>query len=342
MYKKLFGFVLITHIIVIAYFGLRPGAPTTESPTSVNNGSLSESSTLSETGSTTIEEDDLLEPMRVKVSYPEIGSFSEPVETELPESIKADDIKSGILYDLSNNRVLWAKNSAEVVRIASMTKMMTALLAFEDVDDNDTLSMDTVIGVTNAAYRIGGSQVWLDPRESFTLQELLISIMVKSANDSSYLVGEYLADGNMDSFIERMNTRAIELGMNSTQFLNAHGLPEGIDGNTSTCEDLVRLAAALIQFDQAIEWAVLPTYRFRANAKEPTILANHNRLIDTTEGVDGLKTGYTKAAGYCIAATCLRERQRIIAVTTGFKVRQAKRRGYQGADRLGVQCKASL
>ena len=112
--------------------------------------------------------------------------------------------------------------------------------------------MDTIIKVSNAAFRIGGSQVWLDPRESFSLEELLITIMVKSANDSSYLVGEYIENGDMDQFITRMNTRAAELNMTDTEFLNAHGLPEGATGNTASCRDLVRLALALYRFPQAL------------------------------------------------------------------------------------------
>ncbi len=323
MYKKLFGIALLAHILVFAYIGLRPGTETSD--TSRPERTEPSSQTIPKGNAAPgLEEDDFLEEIEPKLELSIIDQFSAPVFDVLPGNIRTDDLRSGLLYDFTNDRLLWERNSDEPVRIASMTKMMTALLAFEDEESLNDLSMDTVIQVTNAAFKIGGSQVWLDPRESFTLEELLISIMVKSANDSSYLVGEYIADGSMDLFVDRMNLRAVELNMNSTHFFNAHGLPEGDTGNTASCQDLARLAIALMRFDKALEWASIPTYDFRADSGKPTVLANHNRLILTTKGVDGLKTGYTKGAGYCVTATCLREGRRLIAVTTGFK--SSKRR----------------
>lgn len=323
MYKKIFGIALLAHILVFAYIGLRPG--TDPSSDKMSGKSDTPASPFSEDiESTGTEEDDLLEEIIPKPELSIVEEFPEAIFDVLPGNIRTDDLKSGLLYDFTNNRLLWERESTKSVQIASMTKMMTALLAFEDEESRDDLSMDTVIKVTNAAFRIGGSQVWLDPRESFTLEELLISIMVKSANDSSYLVGEYLSDGSMDRFVDRMNQRAIEINMNSTNFFNAHGLPEGNTGNTASCQDLARLAIALMRYDLALEWASIPTYDFRANTDKPTILANHNRLILTTKGVDGLKTGYTKGAGFCVTATCLRDGRRLIAVTTGFK--SSKRR----------------
>ena len=316
MYKKVFGIVLILHLFVFAYFGLRSGSPYSEPKPQTAN----ESSGSAAVRDDLLQEDDLLEEIapEPEVATPKIVKFNEALHTALPTSINAEGLDAAILFDASANRVLWEKDSKKPVYIASMTKMMTALLVFEDVEERDDLSMDTVIKVSNAAFRIGGSQVWLDPRESFSLEELLITIMVKSANDSSYLVGEYIENGNMDRFIKRMNTRAAELNMTDTEFLNAHGLPEGATGNKASCQDLVRLALALYRFPEALEWASIPTYKFRSEAEEPTILANHNRLILTTEGVNGLKTGYTKAAGFCVTATCERDGRVLVAATTGF------------------------
>jgi len=316
MYKKIFGIVLIIHLIAFAYFGLRSGSP---SPVAGQT-ELSEASSSNASQRGDSVEDDLLEEIAPKPEAvaPRIIEFSQALNESLPTTINPEGLESGILFDATANRVIWKKNSQRPVRIASITKMMTALLAFEDEAKRDDLSMDTTIKVSNAAYRMGGSQVWLDPRESFSLEELLITIMVKSANDSSYLVGEYLANGNMDQFVARMNTRATELSMTQTEFLNAHGLPEGETGNTASCQDLVRLALALYRFHRALEWASLPTYKFRSEAEEPTILDNHNRLVLTTPGVNGLKTGYTKAAGFCVTATCERDGRILIAVTTGF------------------------
>lgn len=324
MYKKLFAIALVAHILVFAYFGLRQG-DTSDTITPIDDGVTSDDESLVENDSLAdSSSDDFLEEVDPKVEITLVQDFSEALFDVLPASIQSDDLKSGILYDYSQDRVLWEKKSDEPVQIASMTKMMTALLAFEDEESLENISMDTVIQVTDAAFKIGGSQVWLDPRESFSLKELLISIMVKSANDSSYLVGEYLADGSMNHFVERMNERAIELNMNDTHFFNAHGLPEGKTGNTASCQDLVRLAVAMMRFDLALEWASIPSYDFRADSETPTVLANHNRLILTTKGVDGLKTGYTKGAGFCVTATVIRDGRRLIAVTTGFQT--SKRR----------------
>jgi D-alanyl-D-alanine carboxypeptidase (penicillin-binding protein 5/6) len=317
MYKKLFGIVLFAHLIVLGYLGLR----TDVSPKLDKNGN-SESAFASvprQSDSSILEDDDdLLEPVKPTLDKPIFIEFDASAPNQLPTSIRSDNMGTGLLVEIPSGRVLWQKDSKKPVGIASMTKMMTALLAFEDIRIRDEINLQTQVQVTNAAYRIGGSQVWLDPREVFSLEELLISVMVKSANDSAYLVGEFLADGNMSQFITRMNKRAQELNMVSTQFFNAHGLSEKTTDNTSNCEDLARLAHELLQYDQATEWAAMPTYAFRANADEPTLLANHNTLLKTTIGVDGMKTGYTKRAGFCITATCIRNDRRLIAVTTGF------------------------
>ena len=130
---------------------------------------------------------------------------------------------TGILVDPATRKVLWAKNADKAVPIASMTKMMTLLLAEEAIAAGK-VTRDTPIRVTVAAYKIGGSQVWLDPKETFPLRELIKTIAVKSANDSAYLVGEFLGGGSMAAFIEAMNARAKALGLPHTRFYDAHGL----------------------------------------------------------------------------------------------------------------------
>ncbi|MGK0238716.1 MAG: D-alanyl-D-alanine carboxypeptidase (penicillin-binding protein 5/6) [Candidatus Pelagisphaera sp.] len=317
MYKKLFGIVLVAHLLVLGYLGLR----TDDSPKLDENDAFQAEfdSSQHQTGTSPSEDgDDVLVPVKPKLDKPIALEFDASAPNQLPASIRSDDLGTGLLVEIPSGRILWEKDREKLVGIASMTKMMTALIAFEDIRIRDEIDLGTQVQVTDAAYRIGGSQVWLDPREIFSLEELLISVMVKSANDSAYLVGEFLAGGSMSQFIVRMNQRAQELNMASTQFFNAHGLPEKKTDNTSNCEDLVRLANELLQYDQAIEWASMLKYAFRAQADEPTLLANHNTLIKSTIGVDGMKTGYTKRAGFCITATCLRNDRRLIAVTTGF------------------------
>jgi len=215
MYKKLFGIVLVAHLLVLGYLGLR----TDDSPKLDENDAFQSefASPQGQAGTPTLEdEDDLLELVKPKFDKPVALEFDVSAPNQLPTSIRSDDLRTGLLVEIPSGRVLWQKDREKSVGIASMTKMMTALLAFEDIRIRDEIDFETQVQVTNAAYRIGGSQVWLDPREIFSLEELLISVMVKSANDSAYLLGEFLSGGSMSQFIVRMNQRAQELKMDST------------------------------------------------------------------------------------------------------------------------------
>ncbi len=224
---------------------------------------------------------------------------------------------TGILVDPATRKVLWAKKADQAVPIASMTKMMTLLLAEEAIAEGG-VSRDTVIRVTVAAYKIGGAQVWLDPRESFPLKELLKTIAIKSANDSAYLVGEYLGGGSMPAFIDAMNARAKELGMRHTVFYDAHGLGDGAKrDNRASAHDMVILAEHLLAYPEVVRLASTRLDSFRDGKM---MLKNHNNLItQRVEGVDGLKTGYTERAGFCVTFTCKRGGRRLIGCVTGFK-----------------------
>lgn len=323
MYKKIFGLVIAAHIVVLAYFILK-SADSDDSLADLEDTELLPMKELP-----LVPLDETTSAEAPSENKPTANTETEPTgkftlkfegseETKIPGYVRAQGLKSGILVEIPSGRVIWKQKSDTPVPIASMTKMMTALLAFEAIDERANITLDTVIPVTDNAARIGGSQVWLDPRERFTLSELLISIMVKSANDSSYLVGESLYNGNIHAFVARMNERAKEIGMTKTNFLNSNGLPEGLYSNQASAEDLVYLGNQLITHPKALEWASVREHTFRPDAAQPTILTNHNGLIGTVNGVDGLKTGYTKRAGFCITATCLRDGRRLIAVATGF------------------------
>ena len=235
---------------------------------------------------------------------------------ELPGSKNA---KSGILVDVGSRNVLWSKNPKQGAPIASMTKMMTLLLAMEDIRAGK-VQLNTRVKVTKAAYLIGGSQVYLDPRETFTLGELMESMAIKSANDSAYLVGEFIGHQDMAGFVARMNQRAKELNMPATHFINPHGLPDNKKNSISSPEGLVLLAERLIEYPQILKWTSTRTAIFRPKTnKHHQLMTNTNKLISSCHGVDGLKTGYTQTAGFCITVTCLRNGKRLIAVVTGFK-----------------------
>lgn len=224
---------------------------------------------------------------------------------------------TGILVDIDTRKVLWAKGAERAVPIASMTKMMTLLLVEEAIAQGK-IKRDTVIPVTTAAYKIGGSQVWLDPKESFPLSELLKAIAIKSANDAAYLVGEYLGEGDISTFVSRMNVRARELGMTHTTFYDAHGLGDARKrNNLASAHDMVLLAERLLNYSEVMKLASTRMDTFR-NGK--TELKNHNNLVfQRVPGVDGLKTGYTGASGYCVTFTCKRAGRRMIGCVTGFK-----------------------
>ena len=248
--------------------------------------------------------------------------YSHAVSGNIAAIPETKNAKAGILVDLNSGRVLWNKNAKLAVPIASMTKMMTVLLAFEDIRDGK-IKYDQIIKVSKSAASIGGSDIWLDPRESFPLKDLIKAILIKSANDAAFLVGETLGGGNIESFVKRMNRRAAELNLHAKYF-NPHGLPgtSASKDNVATCEDLAKLAAMLLQFPEVVRISSTPidyiTRKVGRNKK--TMLTSTNKLVRSkVEGVDGMKTGYTRRAGFCLTATCKRNDRRLIAVVTGFK-----------------------
>jgi serine-type D-Ala-D-Ala carboxypeptidase (penicillin-binding protein 5/6) len=234
--------------------------------------------------------------------------------------------RTGILVDIDTHKVLWAKDPREGVPIASMTKMMTLLLAFEALDIRSDLDLDTPIKVSHGAAAMGGSQVYLDAKETHLFGELLKTMAIKSANDSAYLVAEYLADNSMAHFIAAMNKRAYKLRMPSTHFVNVHGLTSDSKTNsTSSPEGLAILSEQLLQYPLLVKWTSTKQDSFRPEeSKHYQILTNTNRLLGKCRGVDGIKTGYTRAAGFCITASCLRGGKRLVAVVSGFKSSAAR------------------
>jgi D-alanyl-D-alanine carboxypeptidase (penicillin-binding protein 5/6) len=182
------------------------------------------------------------------------------------------------------------------------------------------VSLDTPVKVSTASYKIGGSQVWLDPKETFPLSELLKTVAIKSANDSAYLVAEFIGNGDVSFFVQKMNDKAKEIKMPETNFSNPHGLPEksSADDNKSSPEGLAILAEYLLEYPLAVKWASTPQDVFRKGTNKPLILHNHNSLVKNCAGVDGMKTGYIKRSGYCTTVTCKRGSRRLVAVVTGF------------------------
>jgi D-alanyl-D-alanine carboxypeptidase (penicillin-binding protein 5/6) len=271
--------------------------------------------------------DEPVKTPRETVSQPQIktnrNTYYLPARWTYKNGVVADalplknvsQIPSGILVDANTGNILWSKRSRQGQKIASMTKMMTMLLAMVAVKDGK-IRLDDKITVSATASRIGGSQVFLKQGEVFTLEELLKSIIIVSANDSSHLVAEAIA-GDVESFVGMMNKKAKELGMANTTFYNPHGLPLNGKHNTSTALDMAILARELLKHPDVLDWSATWMDTFRNGEFQ---MVNHNKLVNPAtgvKGVDGLKTGYYKKAGFCVTATALRDRRRMIAVIIG-------------------------
>ncbi len=234
--------------------------------------------------------------------------------------------RTGILIDWSSHRILWRKEADRPVPIASMTKMMTALLLAERVRNDPGLSLDTLVKITPAAAKIGGSQVWLDPRESLSLDDLLKCIMIMSANDAAFQIAHFLGGGDPAAFVKAMNRRARELGLERASFHSPHGLPgrSERDSDQATATEMAFLAARLLDYPEVVKWSSTRLSYIRENHPtfNPFQLVNRNRLITNAPGVNGMKTGFTSEAGFCVATTCVRDGRTLIAVVTGCSTSQ--------------------
>lgn len=221
---------------------------------------------------------------------------------------------AALLVDRDSGNVLFAKNEHMKWPPASMTKMMTVLIAMEQVRDR-ALALDDGIVASKWASKIGGSQVYLSEGEQFTLRELLASIMIASANDAAVAVAERIA-GSTDAFVALMNERAKALGMNDSEFHSVHGLPPGKGQlpDLMSAADLVTLGRALSAFPEVMEWAKTSEAPFRGGALQ---MRNTNHLVRTYSGADGLKTGFYDAAGFEVTATATRSGLRLMAVVLG-------------------------
>jgi D-alanyl-D-alanine carboxypeptidase (penicillin-binding protein 5/6) len=230
-----------------------------------------------------------------------------------PPSIAA---KAYLLVDLVSGQTLAADNADAPREPASLTKLMTAYLAFRALKDKE-LTPSQMVNVSEKAWRAEGSRMFIEPKKAVTVDELLHGVIVQSGNDASIALAEAIA-GSEDAFAERMNREAARLGMKNTRFVNATGLPAPQE--TSTANDLALLAAALIRdFPEYYPLYSIKEYRYN-NITQP----NRNRLLWTDPYVDGMKTGNTDAAGYCLIASAKRGQRRLLSVVLGAASESAR------------------
>lgn len=219
--------------------------------------------------------------------------------------------RAAMLIDQTSGTVLYEMNADQTMPIASITKVMTLLLTFEAVHAG-RLTMDTAVPVSEHAYHMGGSQIWLEPGEQFTLDEMLKAICVSSANDAAVAVAE-LVGGSEPAFVQQMNARAAELGMEHTTFRNACGLDT--EGHLSTARDVAIMSRTILNTcPEVLHYTGIWTDTLRGGQ---TQLVNTNKLLRRYEGITGLKTGTTGGAGICISASATRNGLSLIAVVLG-------------------------
>lgn len=228
--------------------------------------------------------------------------------------------KSACLMDYASGEVLFEKNSHDSMPIASMVKMMTILLTVEEIENNQ-LALTDIVTTTENAAGMGGSQVFLDPYVNYSVEDLLKSVIVASANDASVALAEHIS-GSEQAFVKRMNKRASELGMNDTNYVNCTGLPapEGFSSSFDSALILKQLAGHDLYHKYSTIWMDEITHP----SGRKTGLTNTNRLIRYYNGCDGGKTGSTNEAGCCLAATAKRDDMRLISVIIGAKDSQTR------------------
>ncbi|HEY2863158.1 MAG TPA: D-alanyl-D-alanine carboxypeptidase family protein [Casimicrobiaceae bacterium] len=239
-------------------------------------------------------------------------------QNNLPAAVPPPSIaaKAYLLVDLVSGQTLVAESADAPREPASLTKLMTAYLAFRALREKE-LTPSQMVKVSPKAWRAEGSRMFIQPDRAVTVDELLHGVIVQSGNDASIALAEVIA-GSEDAFVERMNREAARLGMKNTRFVNATGLPAPQE--TSTANDLARLAAALIRdFPEYYPLYSIKEYRYN-NISQP----NRNRLLWTDPYVDGMKTGNTDAAGFCLIASAKRGQRRLLSVILGATSESAR------------------
>ena len=224
-----------------------------------------------------------------------------------------DNVRSAILIDRDTGTVMYEQNSDEQLPPASMTKVMTMLLIMEAIDQGK-LKWNEKIRTSEHAASMGGSQIFLEPGEEMTTEQMLKGIAIGSGNDAAVAVAERLA-GSEDEFVNKMNEKAKDLGLKNTKFQNVTGLPTG--DHYSSARDMAIMAKELLKYQDITKFTGTYEAYLREDTDKKFWLVNTNRLVKFYPGVDGLKTGFTADAKYCLTATAMKDGMRVIAVVFG-------------------------
>lgn len=244
------------------------------------------------------------------------GSFSADA-AEVPEL--AIDAQSAILIEASTGQVFYEKNADQALPPASVTKIMTLLLVMEAIDSG-AISLSDMVSVSDYAASMGGSQVFLKAGELMSVEDLLKSVVIASANDAAVALAEFLM-GSEEAFVTRMNERAKELGMANTNFENTNGLDDTAQNHLISARDIATMSRELIRHEKILEYSSTWMDSIRGGEFG---LTNTNRLIRFYSGANGLKTGSTSKAKFCISASAKRDGMQLIAVIMGSPTRDIR------------------
>lgn len=258
----------------------------------------------------------------------DISDVDVPIDTAVENSVIGQKLeikaKSVILMEAKTGKILYEDNSDEQLAPASITKIMPLLLVMEALERKD-ISLETVIYASEHACSMGGSQIWLEPGEGMTVDELLKATVIASANDACVALGEAIA-GSEEGFVALMNQRAKELGMNDTNFVNATGLDA--EGHVTSAHDVAVMSAELIKHELIKKYSTVWMDSLRNGKSE---LVNTNKLVRFYEGTTGLKTGTTGIAKYCLSATANRNGMELVAVVMAGETSNDR---FNGAKKL--------
>ena len=235
---------------------------------------------------------------------------------ELPFDV---DALSAVLMDAETGEILYAKNPDEALPPASVTNLMTLLLVMEAIDSGQILMSD-MVSVSENAASMGGSQVYLEPGEVMSVEDLIKCVVIASANDAACALAEYVA-GSEAAFVEMMNVRAAELGMENAHFENTNGLDDTVKNHVMSARDIAIMSRALLSHEKIMEYTTIWQDTIRGGA---FTLTNTNRLVRFYPGATGLKTGSTSKALFCISASAKRNGMHLIAVVMGSPTRDIR------------------
>ena len=250
------------------------------------------------------------------------GAEPSPQRGEHPEALEDTlnlPCKSAILVEANTGTVLYEKNADEPLPPASVTKVMTLLLVMEAIDSGKIGYVDTVRASANACS-MGGSQIYLEENEEMTVEDLLKSVIIASANDAAVALAEHIC-GSEEAFVDKMNEKAQMLGMKNTHFENTNGLDDTTQNHVISARDIAIVSRELIKHKKVIEYSSIWMDSIRNGSFG---LTNTNRLIRFYNGATGLKTGSTDKAGFCISATAKRGEMELIAVIMGSETRDER------------------